>query len=102
MTITLDSLTNPSDNQSITTARPAILELVRPNLSDREIEVLREWLMSDSKSSVAQRLFISTGTVNTHLSRIRDKYVLAERPASTKCELLVRAIQDRIVAIEEL
>lgn len=74
----------------------------KPNLSEREIEVLREWFLSDSKSLVAQHLYISIGTVNTHISRIRGKYVLAERPASTKCELLVRAIQDRIIDIDEL
>ncbi len=36
---------------------------VGPHLSEREIEVLREWLLSDSKSRVAQNLYISVGTV---------------------------------------
>lgn len=75
---------------------------VGPSLSDREVEVLREWLLSDSKSRVAQNLYISVGTVGTHLSRIREKYADVGRKAPTKCELLVRAIQDRIVTIDEL
>ncbi|ANQ71652.1 helix-turn-helix transcriptional regulator [Rhodococcus sp. D-46] len=75
---------------------------VGPHLSEREIEVLREWLLSDSKSRVAQNLYISVGTVGTHLSRIREKYADVGRNAPTKCELLVRAIQDQIVTIDEL
>lgn len=77
-------------------------EPVGPHLSEREVEVLREWLLSDSKSRVAQNLYISVGTVGTHLSRIREKYADVGRNAPTKCELLVRAIQDKIVTIDEL
>lgn len=73
-----------------------------PVLSRREREVLREWLLSDSKQDVAQKLFLSIGTVNTHLLRIRAKYELAGRAASSKSSLLARALQDRIIDLDEL
>ncbi|MQY20146.1 LuxR C-terminal-related transcriptional regulator [Nocardia macrotermitis] len=74
----------------------------RPSLSRREVEVLLAWLASDSKVEVGRRLYISLGTVNTHLSRIRGKYAAVERPASTKAALVARALQDGLVDIEEL
>ncbi|EGD56033.1 response regulator transcription factor [Gordonia neofelifaecis] len=77
-------------------------KLPQPTLTDREVEVLRTWLMLDSKPAVAEALFISLGTVNTHLTRIRAKYAELGRPASTKAALVARAIQDDIVDIDEL
>ncbi|KXT55770.1 LuxR family transcriptional regulator [Gordonia sp. QH-12] len=76
--------------------------LPQPTLTDREVEVLRTWLMLDSKPAVAEALYISLGTVNTHLTRIRAKYAELGRPASTKAALVARAIQDDIVDIDEL
>ncbi|WP_132993503.1 LuxR C-terminal-related transcriptional regulator [Gordonia zhaorongruii] len=81
---------------------PALPELPRPMLTDREVEVLRTWLMVDSKPACGQTLHISLGTVNTHLTRIRAKYADIGRAASTKAALVARAIQDDIVDIEEL
>ena len=77
-------------------------KLPTPALTDREVEVLRTWLMLDSKPAVAEALFISLGTVNTHLTRIRAKYADLGRPASTKAALVARAIQDDIVDIDDL
>lgn len=77
-------------------------ELPRPTLTDREVEVLRTWLMVDSKPACGEALHISLGTVNTHLTRIRAKYAEIGRPASTKAALVARAIQDDIIDIEEL
>ncbi|MFT4124766.1 MAG: LuxR C-terminal-related transcriptional regulator [Gordonia sp. (in: high G+C Gram-positive bacteria)] len=71
-------------------------------LTAREIEVLRTWLLVDSKSDAADQLNISVGTVNTHLARIRAKYIDAGRPARTKASLVARAIQDGLVVLEEL
>ena len=84
----------------IAKCEPAELPTVR--LSSREREVLRAWLLLDTKSDVARQLYMSLGTVNTHLSRIRTKYEQAGRPASTKAALAARALQDGIVAIWEL
>lgn len=73
-----------------------------PQLSNREREVLRMWVMTDSKTEAAQRLFLSSSTVSTHITRIRQKYDDAGRPARTKASLLVRALQDGHVRLDEL
>lgn len=71
-------------------------------LSDREIEVLRAWLTSNSKREVAAALFITECTVQTHLVRIREKYAAAGRPASSKVALFVRAVEDGFCSIREV
>ncbi|MDI9893728.1 MULTISPECIES: helix-turn-helix transcriptional regulator [Nocardiaceae] len=74
----------------------------RPDLTGREIEVLLCWIKHDSKTEVAKALFLSLGTVNTHLTRIRAKYTSVGRPAPTKAGLVARALQDGLVDISEL
>ncbi|AZG43756.1 helix-turn-helix transcriptional regulator [Gordonia insulae] len=74
----------------------------RPGLTQREIQVLTTWLLTDSKISVAQELCISIGTVNTHLTRIRAKYTAVDRTARTKAALAARAIQDGILSLDDL
>ncbi|NMN95078.1 helix-turn-helix transcriptional regulator [Antrihabitans stalactiti] len=74
----------------------------KPNLSDREIEVLLAWFCCDTKANVAKRLYISLGTVNTHLARVRHKYESVGRSASTKAALVARALQDGFVCVEDL
>ncbi|MFX0578328.1 LuxR C-terminal-related transcriptional regulator [Nocardia nepalensis] len=74
----------------------------RPALSSREIEVLLAWIGSDSKVEVGRRLYISLGTVNTHLARIRDKYAAVGRPAHTKAALVSRALQDELIGLDQL
>lgn len=76
--------------------------LKQPSMTAREIEVLLEWLRNDSKREVARALYISAGTVGTHLHRIRAKYAAVGRPANSKAALVVRAIQDGLVGIDEL
>ena len=73
-----------------------------PRLSAREIEVLTTWLVSDSKSEASRALYLSMGTVNTHLTRIRAKYTAVGRTAPTKATLLVRALQDGFIDIDDL
>ncbi|WP_418346015.1 LuxR C-terminal-related transcriptional regulator [Rhodococcus pyridinivorans] len=73
-----------------------------PSLSDREQEVLTTWLVCDSKHAVAQRLFISVSTVQTHLMRIRDKYQDAGRPAGSKLALFIRALEDGYCTLDEI
>ena len=75
---------------------------IRPSLTRREVEVLRVWVRSESKTATATELGIRLGTVNTHLSRIRGKYAQVGRPASDKAALLVRALQDQILTLAEL
>lgn len=74
----------------------------RPNLSQREREVLIAWFQTENKELVGQQLFIEPSTVSTHLQRVRAKYAAVGRPAPTKAELVARAIQDGILSIDEL
>lgn len=73
-----------------------------PTLSAREIEVMVSWILNDTKSQVCEELYISLGTVNTHLSRIREKYQCVGRPAPTKATMLARALQDGHVVLDQL
>lgn len=79
--------------------RPSV---IRPALSTREVEILRAWLLCDSKSEAAALLFVTAATVSTHIVRIREKYARVGRPAVTKTALLARALQDGVVSIDEL
>ena len=71
-------------------------------MSEREKEVLRMWLLRDSKTDVARSLYLSLGTVNTHLTRIRSKYEAVGRVAATKTALAARALQDGLITLDEL
>lgn len=74
----------------------------RPNLSEREKEVLVAWFQTESKELVGKRLFIAPSTVRTHLQRARVKYAAAGRPAPTKSALLARAIEDGLLSLSDL
>jgi DNA-binding NarL/FixJ family response regulator len=74
----------------------------RPRLAAREREILIAWFQTDSKDVVARNLRISTSTVRTHLERIRAKYAALDRAAPTKAALVVRAIQDGIIGVDDL
>ena len=74
----------------------------RPQLSPREIEVLRMWLRGQSKSNAGETLYITASTVKTHIQRIREKYERVGRPAPTKLSLAIRAVQDGLIDIDEL
>lgn len=78
------------------------LTLPAPALTAREIQILREWVMRDTKSQVAGALFITSATVSTHVNRIRIKYAAVGRPAGTKAALLARALQDGHIDLDEL
>ena len=73
-----------------------------PALSAREVEVLLAWIARDSKAEVCRDLHIALGTMNTHLTRIREKYDRAGRSAPTKAALMARALQDGYLSIDDL
>ncbi|HEX2132547.1 MAG TPA: response regulator transcription factor [Actinophytocola sp.] len=74
----------------------------RPQLSPRETEVLRAWFAASSKDLVAAKLHITVKTVDTHIARVRVKYANAGRTASTKSELVTRALDDGLITLAEL
>ncbi|MER5268371.1 response regulator transcription factor [Actinosynnema sp. NPDC002837] len=74
----------------------------RPDLSTRELEVLRAWFAAPSKQLVAAELHLSVKTVDTYIQRVRVKYANAGRLAPTKSDLMTRALDDGLVTIGEL
>lgn len=92
----------PYVGPAMAAALGAAPDTLRPVLAPREQEVLIAWFQTDSKDLVAQQLFLAPSTVRTHLQRIRAKYAAVGRPASTKAALVARAIQDRIIDIDDL
>ncbi|MGX9790565.1 response regulator transcription factor [Mycobacterium sp. MMS18-G62] len=74
----------------------------RPQLSNREQQVLIAWFQTENKNAVAKKLFIEPSTVATHLQRVRAKYASVGRPAPTKAALVARAIQDGILSVDDL
>lgn len=92
----------PYVGPAMAAALAAAPDHLRPVLAPREREVLIAWFQTDSKDLVAQQLFLAASTVRTHLQRIRAKYAAVGRPAGTKAALVARAIQDRIIDIDDL
>lgn len=86
----------------MTAMLPRQSEAIRPDLSDREIEVLVAWLVSDSKREVTERLFLADSTVSTYIQRVRSKYEAVGRPARTKVRLLLRALEDGHLRLDDL
>jgi DNA-binding CsgD family transcriptional regulator len=71
----------------------------RPQLAPRQREVLVAYVASnDVLPTVARRLGMERETLKTHLRRIRDKYDAAGRPAPTRRDLYVRALEDGLIA----
>ena len=66
---------------------PAVDRRGRPSLTPRELEILRLWVLGESKKATATDLGISLGTINTHLIRIRAKYAQLGRLVVTLGEL---------------
>ena len=74
----------------------------RPRLSPRETDVLLEWFHSESKEMVARRLNLTVSRVNSCLERVRVKYANVGREAPTKAALVARALQDGLIALDDL
>jgi DNA-binding CsgD family transcriptional regulator len=77
---------------------PAPEEPGRPKLSGRQREVLIAYASSnDLLPTTARRLGMDPETVKTHLRRIRAKYADVGRPAPTRRDLYVRAVEDGLL-----
>ena len=77
---------------------PAVRVDARPQLSRRQREVLVAYATgSDLLPTVARRLGMDPETLKTHLRRIRAKYAQVGRPAPTRRDLYVRAVEDGLV-----
>jgi DNA-binding NarL/FixJ family response regulator len=76
-------------------------EFDRAQLAQRERDVLHLYASGLPLSQVALKLGIKVSTAKEYLDRIRAKYVEVGRPARSKVELLRRAMEDGILAIDE-
>lgn len=74
----------------------------RPQLTQRESEVLLAWFQCESKEMVAQMFNLSPRTVAGYLDRIRIRYARVGRPAPTKASLVARALQDELITLDDL
>ena len=68
-----------------------------PTLAPREAEALRLYASGLPMKSVAHRMGISPETVKDYLMRVRRRYDEVGRPAATKTELYIRAVEDGLV-----
>lgn len=66
-------------------------------LSERQRDVLELYASGESAKRVARLLDLSPETVQDYLERIRTKYSLAGRPATTKIDLFRRAQEDGLL-----
>lgn len=70
-----------------------------PSLAPRQREVLIAYVSSsDLLPTVARALGMDRETLKTHLRRIRAKYAELGRPAPTRRDLYVRAVEDGLLA----
>ncbi|GAA4035362.1 hypothetical protein GCM10023063_19790 [Arthrobacter methylotrophus] len=76
-------------------------DFVDANLSERERECLALYATGYSQGQVARRMGIAVSTAKENIDRIRKKYVDAGRPAGTKVDLFIRAVEDGIIAPPE-
>lgn len=75
----------------------ALADTEGPNFSDREIQVLRIYAQGLPLKSVARRLDISVNTADTHLRRIKQKYLNMGLSAHNRADLLKWAMRDGII-----
>lgn len=67
-----------------------------PNLSNREVSVLRAYTSGLTLDAVARKLGIRQSTARTYLKRVKEKYQQVGRPAYTKLDLAVRVREDNL------
>lgn len=70
---------------------------IGPNLTPRESEAVRLYASGMKLASVARRLNVSEDTARTYLLRARNKYSEVGRPAPTKTDLFIRAVEDGLL-----
>lgn len=68
--------------------------IVRPKLSQGELEALRLYVAGSTTAAVARQMNVKYETAKTYLRRVREKYAKANRPASRRAELIMRAAED--------
>jgi len=78
-------------------ALDADVAIADAQLSPRERQVLALYASGETAQGVAEAMGLSRDTIINYVGRIRTKYALAGRPASTKVDLHVRAHEDGLL-----
>lgn len=68
--------------------------VVRPKLSQGELEALRLYVAGNTTAAVARHMNVKYETAKTYLRRVREKYAKANRPAGRRADLILRAAED--------
>lgn len=76
-------------------------DFVSSHLTPTEAQVLARYASGEASDVVARQLGISRNTVNTYVSRIRDKYRSVGRAAESRIDLFRRAAEDGLVSYYE-
>ena len=76
-------------------------EFADAQLSAREREVLRLYAAGLPLKVVADRLGVAYSTAKENITRVRVKYVEVGRPAPTKIDLRLRAMEDGILGLSD-
>ena len=63
-------------------------------MTHRELEVLRTYLLGATSKMTAQKHFIGESTVKTHYQRVTRRYTEAGRPVANKAQLLRQLLAD--------
>jgi two-component system response regulator NreC len=84
-----ESYLTPSLGARIASERPSHAP---DSLSERELEVLRLIALGHTNGEVAERLFLSVRTVETHRAHIQQKLA-----ASTRAELVAYALERGLI-----
>ncbi len=71
--------------------------IANAQLSPRERQVLSLYASGETAQGIAEAMGLSRDTIVNYVGRIRTKYALAGRPASTKVDLHVRAREDGLL-----
>lgn len=91
---------DPLNNVEWASAIEGDREFADAQLSARERDVLRLYAAGLPLKAVAERLGIAYSTAKENISRVRVKYVEVGRSASTKFDLIRRALEDGLVSAD--
>ncbi len=74
----------------------------RPALSIQEITALRAWFASRSKDMAARSMGVAPATIHTYIDRARTKYAAHGRAATSKSDMVKRALEDGLIQLSDL
>jgi DNA-binding NarL/FixJ family response regulator len=100
--VLLEAITRAAEGVAVATTDWAAAidgdaEIADARLSPRERQVLGLYASGETAAGVAELMGLSKDTISDYVGRIRNKYALAGRPATTKVALHVRAWEDGLL-----